>query len=48
MLSAAKQLSLESSRVCKSIKEALEANPGYGLVLCGHSLVTCDFAMSNG
>ena len=39
MLSAAKQLSLESSRVCKVIKEALEANPGYGLVLCGHSLV---------
>jgi len=39
MLSAAKHLSLESSRVCKVIKEALEANPGYGLVLCGHSLV---------
>jgi hypothetical protein len=39
MLSAAKQLSQASSRVCKVIKEALEANPGYGLVLCGHSLV---------
>ena len=39
MLSAAKQLSQESSRVCTVIKEALETNPGYGLVLCGHSLV---------
>src|SRR5271170_3842235 len=39
MLSAAKQLSVETSRVCKVIKEALETNPGYGLVLCGHSLV---------
>jgi Lipase (class 3) len=39
MLAAAKQLSVESSRVCKVIKEALESNPGYGLVLCGHSLV---------
>lgn len=39
MLSAAKQLSVDSSRVCKVIKEGLEANPGYGLVLCGHSLV---------
>lgn len=39
MLSAAKQLSQESSRVCTVIKKALEMNPGYGLVLCGHSLV---------
>jgi Lipase (class 3) len=39
ILAAAKQLSVESSRVCKVIKEALEAHPGYGLVLCGHSLV---------
>lgn len=39
MLSAAKQLSQASSRVCKVIKEALDSNPGYGLVLCGHSLV---------
>ena len=39
MLSAAKQLSLETSRVCKVVKEALDTNPGYGLVLCGHSLV---------
>lgn len=39
MLLAAKQLSMGSSRVCNVIKEALEANPGYGLVLCGHSLV---------
>jgi hypothetical protein len=40
MLSCAKQLYQESSRVCRVIKEALEANPGYGLVLCGHSLVS--------
>lgn len=39
MLSCAKQLYPGSSRVCKVIKEALETNPGYGLVLCGHSLV---------
>ena len=39
MLSCAKQLYRESSKVCKTIKEALETNPGYGLVLCGHSLV---------
>ena len=39
ILSAAKQLSQESSRVCTVIKEALKTNPGYGLVLCGHSLV---------
>jgi hypothetical protein len=43
MLSAAKQLSVETSRVCKVIKEALETNPGYGLVLCGHSLVLLFF-----
>jgi hypothetical protein len=43
ILSAAKQLSQESSRVCKVIKDALESNPGYGLVLCGHSLVKSDF-----
>jgi hypothetical protein len=40
MLSCAKQLYQESSRVCRVIKEAMETNPGYGLVLCGHSLVT--------
>ena len=39
MLACAKQLSAPSSRVCTVIREALETNPGYGLVLCGHSLV---------
>jgi hypothetical protein len=39
MLACAKQLHQGNSKVCKTIKEALETHPGYGLVLCGHSLV---------
>ena len=39
MLACAKQLYQASSKICKTIKEALESHPGYGLVLCGHSLV---------
>lgn len=39
MLACARQLCEESSRVSKVIREALETNPGYGVVLCGHSLV---------
>ena len=39
MLACAKQLCHENSKVCQVIKEALVTNPGYGLVLCGHSLV---------
>jgi hypothetical protein len=39
ILACAKQLCASSSRVCTVIREALESNPGYGLVLCGHSLV---------
>lgn len=40
MLACARQLCGESSRVCTTIKDALTTNPGYGLVLCGHSLVS--------
>ena len=39
ILACAKQLCASSSRICTVIREALETNPGYGLVLCGHSLV---------
>jgi hypothetical protein len=42
MLACARQLYGETSRVCMTIKEALLTNPGYGLVLCGHSLVSLD------
>lgn len=36
--SARRMLSGSGSRVMATIKAALEANPDYGLVLCGHSL----------
>jgi Lipase (class 3) len=40
ILRCAKQLSRPTSQICTVIKEALESHPGYGLVLCGHSLVS--------
>ncbi|KAI7816028.1 hypothetical protein BC939DRAFT_470685 [Gamsiella multidivaricata] len=38
MYASARLLSLETSKVFRTIKKALEDYPDYGLVLCGHSL----------